>query len=537
MSSTLDAVAAQLSLTVRTGDSQSEILVLDARGRPVGRGAGPERTFELEPGIYRVKVLTGAEVQEKSVVLIEPQGGPLQFEQVAFASPVPLMGTSTSHEYHMSAADHESKVTHVADGAGSSLFFLVRDWTPPSEQAAKPRVTGNPAEGLSLHMVNANGERKICDLAASGESNASGDPWAACTLEVAPGVYELRLALPDGETLRQSFVASQGWQTQSFIFMRDYPSENGPRWRADLSRTSVLHSQTRGFSPNESLLRVTELARIALATKGPGERGQTDRRLVPDDMRTLLREKFGNPMLGIYAAHLLLLEASVDVELFREVVGNLRTVLGRQHPDVEALALRAPGEPAPLPFENPPMLSRSWSLMVEATVAQPSLVTESLSQRHLGKSLTDGLWHTLRSPSEGAQVSDPNALGLSDVEAALAEDLGVMKNIRWINRTSTVSSPPVRRARITGLPRRPAFSDQFSAVLRDHDDAPPPSVDNDLPDLAVTKDFEVQIDQTRLRSLVTRCGIPATQLKRTLTSLEEKLTRNPNVPNLKVWLK
>jgi hypothetical protein len=242
-------------------------------------------------------------------------------------------------------------------------------------------------------------------------------------------------------------------------------------------------------------------------------------------------------MLGIYAAHLLLLEASVDVELFREVVGNLRTVLGRQHPDVEALALRAPGEPAPLPFENPPMLSRSWSLMVEATVAQPSLVTESLSQRHLGKSLTDGLWHTLRSPSEGAQVSDPNALGLSDVEAALAEDLGVMKNIRWINRTSTVSSPPVRRARITGLPRRPAFSDQFSAVLRDHDDAPPPSVDNDLPDLAVTKDFEVQIDQTRLRSLVTRCGIPATQLKRTLTSLEEKLTRNPNVPNLKVWLK
>ena len=210
MSPNLDLAAAQLSLTVRTSDSQSEIIVLDARGRLVQRGLGPERTFELEPGIYRVKVLTGAEVQEKSVVLIEPRRDPLQFEQVAFASPVPLMGTSTSHEYHMSAADHESKVTHVADGAGSSLFFLVRDWTPPTAQPARPRVTGNPAEGLSLYLVSASGERKICNLAASGESSTSGDPWAACTLEVAPGVYELRLDLPDGETLRHSFVASPG---------------------------------------------------------------------------------------------------------------------------------------------------------------------------------------------------------------------------------------------------------------------------------------------------------------------------------------
>lgn len=141
--------------------------------------------------------------------------------------------------------------------------------------------------------------------------------------------------------------------------MREYPSENGPQWRADLSRTSVLLSQTRGFSPNESLLRVTELARVALATKGPGERGQTDRRLVPDDMRTLLREKFGNPMLGIYAAHLLLLETSVDVELFREVVRNLRAMLGRQHPDVEALALRATGEPSPLLFALEDKLTRN----------------------------------------------------------------------------------------------------------------------------------------------------------------------------------
>jgi hypothetical protein len=256
-------------------------------------------------------------------------------------------------------------------------------------------------------------------------------------------------------------------------------------------------------------------------------------------MRTLLREKFENPMLGIYAAHLLLLEGSVDGELFQEVVRNLRALLGRQHPDVEALALRAPGEATPLPFENPPMLSRSWSLVVEATVTQPSLVTESLDQRRAGKCLADGLWHILRSAPEGADVSDPNVLGLSEIETAIAEDLGVMKNIRRISQTSTMTSALVRPTRppLMGLPRQPAFADQFSAVLRDFEEAPAASVDDDLPDTDVPKDVEVEIDQGRLRSLVTRCGIPATQMKRTLISLEEKLTRNPNVPNLKVWLK
>ena len=43
----LEAAAARLSLTVSTSDSQSEILVLDARGRPVQRGFGPKQTFEL----------------------------------------------------------------------------------------------------------------------------------------------------------------------------------------------------------------------------------------------------------------------------------------------------------------------------------------------------------------------------------------------------------------------------------------------------------------------------------------------------------
>jgi hypothetical protein len=463
MSPTLEAAASRLSLTVSTSDSQSEIVVLDSRGRPEQRGFGPQRTFELEPGIYRVKVLTGTEFQEKSVVLTEPRSEPLQFAQIAFASPAPLAGTSTSHEYHIEAADKESKVTHVTDGTGSSLFFLVRDWTPTAVEAARPRVTGNPAEGLSLYAVSAAGERKICDLATAGTRSNWGDPWAACTIEVTPAVYELRLELPGGETLHQSVVASANWQTQSFLFMRAYSSDTSPQWRADLSRTSVLLSQTRGFAPNESMLRIAELARVALATKGPGERGQTNRRLMPEEMRTLLRGKFENPMLGMYSAHLLLLEASVDLELLREVVRNLRGMLGLQHPDVEALALRAVGEPPPLPFEHPPMLSRSWSLILEASVTRPDVVTDALAKRNTGKFLREGPWHIRGSPSEaGTTDGKPDALELSDVETALAESLGIMKHIRRMSQPSTTQfgharpEPTVTR----GLPRQEAVAER-----------------------------------------------------------------------------
>jgi hypothetical protein len=537
MSPVREATATRPLLTVTTSDPQSEIIVLDGRGRLVQRALGPKHTFELERGIYCVKVVTGTESQEKSVVLSETRLEPLVFEQVAFASPAPLAGTSTSHEYHMAAADAESRVTHVADGAGSSLFFLVRDWTPTSAEGSQHRITGNPAEGLSLYSVNAANERKICDLAQSGKANSWGDPWAACTIGLTPGVYELRLELPGGETLHQSFVASPDWQTQSFVFMRAYPSAAGPQWRADLSRTSVLLSRSKGFSPNESMLRTTELARVTLATKGPAEPGQTDRRLMPDEVRLMLVGKFENPMLGIYGAHLLLLEGSVDVALLREVVHNLRGMLGNQHPDVEALALRAEGEPPPAPFDQPPMLSRSWSLIVGASVARPALVTDSLAERTPGRFLGEGSWHIWRSsPVTGATEGESDALDLSDVEAALAEDLGVAKQIRRMKQTSTQPDDAGSPMESKHFPRQDAFDDGFATATA-ADDSPENHADDHLRSRSAPEEVAVEIDDEQLRSIAKRYGIPSNQVKRTLTKLEDKLARSPDALNLKVSFK
>ena len=525
----------KLSLTISTSDLQSDILVLDARGRLVQRGCGPIQTFDVEEGIYRVKVLTGTEFQEKSIVLTKQPSEPLRFGPLSFVSSAPLAGTSTSHEYHVAAADRESRNTHVADGTGSSLFFLVRDWTPSTAKAAPPRITGNPAEGLSLHSVSTTGERKICDLAVSGVSDLRGDPWAACTIGVVPGVYELRLQLPTGEVRRQSFAASAGWQTQSFLFMRQYATESLPQWRADLSRTSVLLSRQRGFAPSEPLLRVAELARVSLATKGSGEGGEASRPLLPQEMRNLFREKFSNPMLGIYGAHLLLLEKSVDLALFRDVVGNLRGLLG-SHPDVEALALRAGLQPQPVPFEQPPMLSRSWSLIADATVERPDLVTEFLAQRNTGDFLSEGPWYVRRSPSPSVDVA-PNDLELSDVEAALAEDLGVLKLIRRMRQTQPQQSGQTPSTAPQPLSLPEGFGEGPLAKTPDLDEAVAPYVVDDFTHQATPASIDAPIDASRLRSMVAQFGIPSTQLKGVLTNLEQKLNRNPNVPNLRVFLK
>lgn len=549
MSQPHKSITQTVPLTIQTGDSQSEILLLDGKGRLLIRRCGPDSIFQLEPGIYRVKVLTGSASQEKPVLLTAPRT--VRFEPIDFASAVPLAGTSTSHEYHMQAADQESRNVHVTDGVGSSLFFLVRNWTAPGSRPQQ-RVTNNPAEGLSLHSTYPGSDRTVCDLLNAGVTDLTGDPWSACTVAVNPGVYELQLLLPDGEVLRQSVVASRGWQTQCFLFVRQYIGPNGPEWLANLARTSVLLTGIDGgFNPNESVLRVAELARQRLARRTLAEPADNIvRPLLPEEMRRLLRGKFDNPMLGVYAAHLMLLEPSLDLALFRDVVGNLRSMLPG-HPDVEALALRGQFTSIPGVFENPPMLSRSWFLITEASVDRPDLVSDWLAQRSIGNVLTQGAWHVLRAdqlsatdaldfqmssipkvqqgidtshnsanqslpvrtnedrggagttPSEPYPMETvlqagaaPEDLVLTPIESAVAESLGIAKKIRWseMQRIQTASQ-------------------------------------------ASTLNIEEDIDPARLRSVATHFGIPAPQVKGVLSGLERKLNSNPLVPNLSVKYK
>jgi hypothetical protein len=88
----------------------------------------------------------------------------------------------------------------------------------------------------------------------------------------------------------------------------------------------------------------------------------------------ILGGKFQNPMLGIFGAHLLMLRKPVNPKTLRAIVGILRSLLGKYtHPDVEALALRI-DQRSTYEFRIPPMLRRSWKLVINATIRSPMLV-------------------------------------------------------------------------------------------------------------------------------------------------------------------
>jgi hypothetical protein len=93
------------------------------------------------------------------------------------------------------------------------------------------------------------------------------------------------------------------------------------------------------------------------------------------EIQEMLQEKFGNPMLGIYGIHLMLLNRERPWDLLRDVVTTLKSLVGA-HPDVLALTmlpeLRDLGEG--VRYEVPPMLLNSWKLVVDASADRPELV-------------------------------------------------------------------------------------------------------------------------------------------------------------------
>ncbi len=346
---------------VETADQSAEIFIIDGHFKVVDRAVGLLNTFSLSPGIYTVKVRVGFESREEHVVLLN-KSERVRFPRIHFPSPAPLADTGKTHEYHIRAAARESKRVHVNKGSGSSIFVFVRDWTSQERSAAGSKPNSKPHRGLKLLDARGN---VVVDLETKSKSDEKGDPWAACNVQLNPGIYRLALELASGDLVEQTVVASKGWQTQVFLLQRGY-GNNCSDCRADLIGASILLSKD-GFNPDDPRKRLVEAARMGLVNT---------RQVLPDDViDRILYGKFENPMLGIFGAHLLLARKQIKLDLLSIVVKNLRKLLGEnQHPDVEALALRLGTSKTSYIFEHPPMLRRSWWQVVEATIDKEGLV-------------------------------------------------------------------------------------------------------------------------------------------------------------------
>ena len=257
------------------------------------------------------------------------------------------------------AAEESSKVT-THNGQGAAIFLLTRS-------------DGDKLDLVDLTLHRSDGTQ-IEDLCCDGSSAAGR------TVAVDPGIYFMRWEDTSGVEAEQTLVAVKDWQTQ--VFMLDEADSSPEHGR---HHVSVLMSR-ESFDPASEMLRRSEEARAALAD---------ERKIATDVVSRSLFAKSENPMMGLYGTHLMLLARGVDEnsarvnapvyfdqDLYDTAVQNLGRLLGEDNPDVIALSTKTSAPPDPLPsVAAPPMLWRSWLLLLDASSKSPDVVPLHVSRQ------------------------------------------------------------------------------------------------------------------------------------------------------------
>jgi hypothetical protein len=421
----------------------AEILVLDCRFQFVARGVGTLDT-RLAPGAYTIQYKAGSTVVEVPAIL-RLGAGPVTVDSppLTLKSPAPLAGNEAGARYG-DFARQCSREIHGRAGSGGQLFVFVRT-------AASDAARGAVADSLGDVRVLDADANVVAELASSGQRSSDGTSLGY-NLQMTPGSYLLRYRAGAVGLLEQTVVVSKGWQTQVFASSRPFGAseELGPNFP---EAAIFMARQGLGFEPNQSAAVRSESARQGLdesrrvAPEGrlrevAGEvKGIRELPWTEEQIFELLQQKFGNPTLGIYGIHLLLLNPERDWDLLREVVTALKSLVG-EHPDVMALTAlpQLSDLGAGLGFEVPPMLRNSWKLVVGGSAARPELVpTGSYAAGIASRTWGSGAWLVWRPPAApsrplGAVAAAPAAGAAIDTEtvglAITRLQRRVLENIR-----------------------------------------------------------------------------------------------------------
>jgi hypothetical protein len=472
-------------LTVTTGDGGSEIFLVDGRLHVVAQ-AGGELQGNFDPGIYLIKIRAGEATREEYVTLTPGEEVTKAFPRLEFASSAPLADTAFSDQQHREIAITQSRLPHVKSGHGSEIYVVVRNSASPGQPVAEAGV--HPGQGLALLSA---GGATLVDLGTQSWTDSSASSIAVCNVEIDPGIYKLSFGTPDGGHLEQVVVASPGWQTQVFLLQRA-PDSNSEVPRIDLSGAAVFMApldRVDRFDPERPQNRLVELARQGLASR---------RQILTPKLRESLGQNRDDPMLGIIGGHLLLLDPEPDLDLLRLVVGNVRGMLGQaSHPDVEALAVRLDPSAVTHVFESPPMLRRSWTLALEASVTRPELVPASSAASTIADRIWgEEPWLIWQRPRESqADV----AFGLPMEELAVEPDQIHVALRRQLGPRSRPSSATRRSAPDIEFAVGPLAGDASSRVEGDGEHA-----------------ARTELDEAEIRRLVATLGVPRARLEEIL---------------------
>jgi hypothetical protein len=351
------------ALRVNAKDSLAEISVVDSRFNTVASNLGELRA-DLPPGIYKLRWSSSLSTESRLLEITGEESDVIEIfaDQPAINTSVPL------HSSRFGCIDRpeelvELSVSNPILGADSPCQILVFLRDPEQTESSFP------VESVTLHTADGN---ELVALSAGRIDRQ--ERYAGLVIGVDPGVYRLRVDTGPLGPYDMFVFSSEGWQTQIFLTCDDFYWQSDVIRRPSLRTASVLMGRVGiPFNPKSDDARLAELALGALLAR----RDVIEAR----DMRGLLYGKFEDPMLGIYGAHLLLLRSKLNRPQFEIVLGNLRSLVGPV-PDWQALALllgsskRKRSQRATFgPYEGmPPMLVRSWDLMVGASKRRYSVI-------------------------------------------------------------------------------------------------------------------------------------------------------------------
>lgn len=356
-----------IRLNIRNIDSFTEVRILDGDlvRVPLVANTGPIE-IDIQPGIYEVGFRRDGSWKTQQIV-VRPESGPVT---VAPKDRTELFEVST----------------------------LANTVSEATKDAASVLVEFKTAEGLALDPATASlfGVELIgCNddlLKPLYPQAISSGTWR---FAAPPGRWRLRVTQPGAAPpLELALTVWPGWGLQLVAPLVVASGDDGATPRIDLDSLRVrmppVHAMDQATQPD--LISYEEAALSALTSA---------RQLYGDHFDSLLDALFAdkpqNAMLGLYAAYL-----CDDATRLGRMVDRLERLLGPAqpngpfaagHPDVRALRLKlslAEGRPidGEQPFPFPPLLARSWKILVEAARLRPELIPRgTLSER-----IADRLW-------------------------------------------------------------------------------------------------------------------------------------------------
>ena len=408
-------------MTVRCDDPMAEVMLLDHLFHPVSRGVAKVRA-EVEPGLYLARATAGNRSEEQAVVVrADAPAQVVELPMVRFDSPIPLAHTRTTHEYQQAPVAQALDAPIAAGPENTGGFLLcVRD--PSQSAVAAATKTAYQQAYRGFRLLDENGAT-VLDYDAIPSALRLADRLLLHRADLPPASYQFEWKAGEGPAIRRPLIIRPDMTTQLYALLAR-SGHASTRWTPDMENAAMAYGwNARGFAADSPEMRLAERARYCL-TRGANL-------MTSPDMDEMLRAKFENPMLGLLAAHLLLLEKDPMFELIATIVRNTGDLLGDDFPDVVALRMRlaalVPAAPGMrhldlVPITVPPLLRRSWDYLVEATNRTPDLIPKDcLAYRVSRTVVSNGIWMAWR--PERASMVGPSLTGASQTTEKLGKVL------------------------------------------------------------------------------------------------------------------